>query len=159
MNSIIDEYYPTFRLYQRLRDQLMESLSDADLSFTPGGANPPLGALCKEIGEIEQAYVDSFRTFSLHFNDRMDDPEMLRSTARLKSWYAELDERLHAAVAGLSEEDVAGRAIDRGHDFKVPPLINLDIYKEALLIFYGKTTVYLKAMGKQPSQQWSDWIA
>lgn len=159
MNSIIDGYYPTFRLYQRLRDHLMESLSDADLLFTPGGANPPLGALCREIGEVEQAYVDSFRTFSLSFDYRMDDPEIVRSTARLKAWYADLDERLHAAVAGLSEEDVEGRAIDRGHDFKVPPLINLDIYKEALLIFYGKSTVYLKTMGKQTSQQWGDWIA
>ena len=51
MNSIIADYYPTFRMYQALRTQLMDSLSDDELRYTPGGANLPLGALCVEIGE------------------------------------------------------------------------------------------------------------
>jgi hypothetical protein len=158
MNSIIENDYPTFRLYQRLRDHLLDSLSDADLMFTPGGANTPLGALCREIGEVEQAYINSFHTFSLSFDQRADD-DLERSVSRLKAWYGELDERLHAAVAGLSEADVQDRLIDRGHNFKVSPRINLHIYKEALLIFYGKASVYLQAMGMNPSEQWSEWIA
>jgi hypothetical protein len=66
MNSILADYYPTFRLYQALRSQLMELLNDDDLRFTPGGDNPPLGALCVEIGEVEHAYIQSFQ------NGRMD---------------------------------------------------------------------------------------
>jgi hypothetical protein len=34
----------------------------------------------------------------------------------------------------------------------------LEIYKEALLIFYGKTSVYLKATGKELPEQWLAWI-
>jgi len=48
--------------------------------------------------------------------------------------------------------------IDRGGDFKLPPRIQLEVYKEALLIFYGKTDVYLKAMGKALPTQWREWI-
>ena len=49
--------------------------------------------------------------------------------------------------------------IDRGHNFLLRPNIQLEVYKEALHIFYGKTSVYLKAMGKERPQQWQDWIA
>ncbi|MFP4346453.1 MAG: hypothetical protein ACLFU8_17340 [Anaerolineales bacterium] len=41
----------------------------------------------------------------------------------------------------------------------MPPHVQLEIYKEALLIFYGKVSVYLKALGKVPSEHWQAWIA
>jgi len=41
---------------QAMREQLMEILADDDLSFQPGGANRPLGELCRELGEVEYAY-------------------------------------------------------------------------------------------------------
>jgi IS605 OrfB family transposase len=31
-------------------------------------------------------------------------------------------------------------------------------YKEALLIFYGKVSMYLKAIGKILPEQWQEWI-
>jgi hypothetical protein len=67
MNSIMADTYPTFELYQALRDQLMAILSDDDLAYQPGGATPALGALCRNIGETEIAYTQSFRTFELAF--------------------------------------------------------------------------------------------
>lgn len=38
------------------------------------------------------------------------------------------------------------------------PAIQSEIYKEALLIFYGKVDVYLKAMGKPRPEQWAIWM-
>ena len=67
MNSIMTDYFPVFEMYQAIRAQLMETLADSDLSYTPGGANPRLGLLCREIGEVEQAYIDSFKSFKLDF--------------------------------------------------------------------------------------------
>ncbi len=61
-------------------------------------------------------------------------------------------------MAALSDEDIAARPIDRGSNFRVPTGVQLEIYKEALIIFYGKTTVYLKLLGKTPSKQWHEWI-
>jgi hypothetical protein len=57
MNSIIESYYPLFRLYSGLREQLMEILDDQDLGCQLGGDNPTVGALCWEIGEVERAYM------------------------------------------------------------------------------------------------------
>ena len=158
MNSIMAEYYPTFRMYQALRTQLMDSLSDDDLGYTPGGANLPLGALCVEIGETEHAYVQSFKTFAIDFSYRNPEPGIEMSAARLAAWFQVLDAELESTVAGLSEEDIKTRQIDRG-GWSLPALIQLEVYKEALLIFYGKVSVYLKAMDRPRSQQWQDWIA
>jgi uncharacterized damage-inducible protein DinB len=158
MNNILAEYYPTFRLYQNLRSQLMDLLTDDDLRFSPGGANPPLGALCQEIGEVERAYIDSFQTFRIDFAYRNPEPGLAESVGQLSAWYNALDAELEAAIAALSEEDVKTRQIDRG-GWSLPPSIQLEVYKEALLIFYGKASVYLKALGKSRSEQWQEWIA
>ncbi len=158
MNRIVSEQYGLFRLYQRLRDELLANLSETDLAFTPGGSNPTLGELCLEIGETERAYIDSFRTFSQNFDYRHADRSLAGSVAGLRTWYEQLDTELYAAVAALSDVEVASRPIDRGHGFLVPADVQLHIYQEALIIFYGKATVYLKLLGKTMSDQWQHWI-
>jgi hypothetical protein len=159
MNQIMKEYYPTFEMYQALRGQLMEMLVDEDLAFQPSGNNPPLGTLCREIGEIEVSYTDSFKHWQQDFSYRYPNPaEIETSVARLTAWFTELDADMKQTIAGLSDEDLATKMIDRGPEFKMPPRLNLTIYTEALLIFYGKVSVYLKIMGKELPQQWQEWI-
>ena len=157
MNSIITHYYPIFQTYQELRDQLMKTLVDEDLGYRPTAQNPTLGELCREIGEVEQAYIASFKTFRLDFSSRNEQPELESSVALLSAWYAALDRELRTALENLSEDDIRNRRIDRGH-FSLPPQIQLDVYKEALLLFYGKVSVYLRAMGKTPPRRWQEFI-
>lgn len=157
MNAQIQQFWDLNRMYTPLRDQLLEALSDEDLSFTPGGDNPPLGELCRELGETEYAYVQSFKTFKVDFSYRTNDDSYLGSVAKLRAWYRQLDEELEAALEGISDEDVATRQMDRD-GYEVPIHISLDILREALLIFYGKVSVYAKAMDKPLPQQWQDWI-
>jgi hypothetical protein len=152
------EYYPTFQLYQAMRDQLMAILGDADLGYSPGGANPRLGDLCRTIGEVEAAYIQSFKTFELRFSHPNTTPGLADSVSRLQAWFAQLDGELQATVEALSDDDIASRPVDRGGDFKLPPMLQLDVYKEALLIFYGKVSVYLRVMGKTLPEQWQDWL-
>jgi hypothetical protein len=151
-----------FPVYQSLRDQLMYILGDEDLGRRLGGETRTLGELCREIGEIEHAYVESFRTFRQDFSYRNPDPALEVSVAALKAWFAELDREMMAAVAALSDEDIDTRRIVRGdfdEEFFSPlPRIQLDIYREALLIFYGKVSVYLRADGRPLPGQWMDWI-
>jgi DinB family protein len=164
VNSILGEYLSAtyFAEYQVLRNELMEVLSDADLGRRLGGGSASLGSLCREIGEIERGYVESFRTFRLDFRYRNDDPRIEGSVAALTAWYAELDRDLMAALEGLSEADVANRRIVRDDfdvaDFSPLPTTQLDVYREALLIFYGKASVYLRALGKELPGHWPAWI-
>ena len=159
MNSIIKEQGPVLEQTQAMRYQLMEILTDEDLDYSPGGENPTLGALCREMGEVQQAYITSFQTFEQDFSYRVSDPELEHSVERLADWFQALDRELETALGSLSEEDIQTRVIDRGGGFVLPPSIQLHIYREALLIFYGKASVYLKALGKTLSEQWQSWIA
>jgi hypothetical protein len=82
--------------------------------------------------------------------------------AALRRWYASLDRDLLAAVEALSEEEIAGRRIVRS-DFEesfFSPLadVQLDTYREALLIFYGKVSIYLRALDRPLPGDWADWI-
>lgn len=157
MNAQLKEFWDLNRMYVELRDQLLEALSDADLAYTPGGSNPTLGELCRELGETEYAYAQSFKTFAIDFSYRTKDVRYLGSVAELQAWYRQLDEALEAALESVSDDDVANKKMDRD-GYEAPVHISLDILREALLIFYGKVSVYAKAMGKPLPQQWQDWV-
>ena len=151
-----------FAEYQVLRDELMELLTDDDLSYRPGAGAFSLGELCREIGDIEHTYIEGLRTFRQDVDWRSPDPRKERSVEALKEWYADLDRRLADALEALTEDQVASQRVTR-NDFDVgefAPLApqELDIYREALLIFYGKVSVYLRAMGKALPGHWPAWI-
>ena len=156
MNSIIENYYPTFEQYGAVRNQLLELLTDEDLAFKVEG-NPTLGELCREIGQIQYSYLHSFKTFELSFDNKSEDGEGINSVAKFKAWYAEMDTDLKATIEVMSQDDVDNKSIDRG-GWELPVKVNLTIYTEALLIFYGKVWVYLNAMGKELPKQWVEWI-
>jgi len=141
-----------------MRNQLMEILDDRDLSFRPSEKNPSLGALCLEIGEIQVAYIRSFQTFEKDFAYRHEEANVMKSSrSRLQAWFAELDTELKQAVSALSDEDIQIRRIKTaGFTFTIE--FHLMVYAEALIIFYGKVSVYLKAMDKELPRQWQDWI-
>lgn len=101
--------------------------------------------------------MQSFRTFKLDLPDPEEEAPAGLTVAGLQKWYADLDGQLEEAGAALSDEDTQNRLIDRGH-FSLPPQINLEVYKEALHIFYGKASVYVQALGKTPGGNWPSFI-
>ena len=112
-NSIVSRYLDEtyFTLYQRLRNELTDRLADADLEVRLGGETETIGALCREIGEIEHTYVESSRTFRQDFSYRNPDLALERSVDAVKAWYAELDRDFMAAVAALSTSYPAPRRL------------------------------------------------
>jgi hypothetical protein len=156
MNSVMEQKWSWVEGSNQLRDELMNSLSDADLAFSPGGQNISLGALCREMGEVQHSYVQSFRTFSQDFDYRNTEPGLDGSVARLRAWYQALDADMMAVLSTMSEDDTQ-KMIDRG-DFQVPVSLQVDIYLQALLIFFGKVSVFLKAMNRPLPKQMAEWI-
>lgn len=155
MNSILENELPG---NQDLRDQLMEMISDQDLAYKLPGTNPTLGELCEEMGHTQQVYIHSFKTLTLDWAYRDSQPEARNSVASLKAWYTKLDAELVEALSGLSEDDVHNKQIDRGHGFMASPYVQFQVYREALLIFYAKASMYLKALEKPYPDQWKMWV-
>lgn len=157
MNEIVTEYFPLLDMTTALRDQMMDLLTDADLGFRLPGDNPTLGALCREMGEVQVSYIESFKTLKQDFNYRNTEPGLDTSVARLSGWYKTLDADLKASLSGFTDEETHTKMVNRG-SFAMPVRINFHTFREALLIFYGKASVYLRAMGKPLPEQWHNWI-
>jgi hypothetical protein len=155
MNSLIEEELPG---NQDLRDQLMDMLSDQELAYKLPGNNPTVGELCEEMGQIQQVYTHSFKTFRHDWAYRDSKPETPNSVASLKVWYKKLDAQLIEALNGLSEADVHTKQIDRGHGSTPSAYVQFQMYREAILIFYAKASVYLKALEKPYSDEWKRWV-
>jgi len=156
MNRYMQEKWPWIEGTHAMRSQLLDILSDADLAFNPGGQNITLGALCREMGETEHSYIQSLKTFKQDWTYHNTEAGLESSVTRLKAWYQTLDDQMKAAVSDFSDEDLA-KTIDRG-GYATPVDLQLDIYLQALLIFFGKATIYLKAMNKPYPQQIQEYI-
>jgi len=156
MNRYMLEKWSWIEGTHGMRSQLLDSLSDADLAFSPGGQNMTLGALCREMGEVEYSYIQSLKTFRQDWSYHNEEADLENSVARLKAWFQTLDDELKATVDAFSDEDLQ-KTIDRG-GFATPVELQLDVYLQALLIFLGKATVYFKAMNKALPQHFHEYI-
>ena len=157
MNSLVERELPLLEQTLSLRMQLLDVLTDADLDYALPG-NPSLGVLCREAGQLEEIYIESFRTFAVDWKRREPAPQGAETeVAVLREWYSRSDAALKAALAALTEEDLQGKQVDRGV-YSVPVGVQFHIYRESILIFCAKASVYLRSLGKGFPEQWRQWI-
>jgi len=157
MNSYMENKWSWVEGSQGMRNGLVSTLTDADLTFSPGGQTMTLGALCREMGDIEHAYLQSVKDFKQDFTYRNTEPGIETSVAKLVAWYDKMDEDLKAIVSAFSDDDLK-KIIERAGGFKVPVDMQLEIYLQAILIFFGKITIYLKIMNKPMDKTFQDYI-
>jgi uncharacterized damage-inducible protein DinB len=153
----MQERWPWIEGSHAMRAQAMDLLDDADLAFNPGGQNMTLGALCRELGETEHSYLESLKSLKQDWSYRNEEPGLEGSVARLKAWYAALDEEMKSVVSALSDEDLA-KIVERDSTPTWPVETQLEVYVQALLIFFGKLTIYLKALNKPLPKEFQDYI-
>jgi hypothetical protein len=147
MNRFMQEKWSWIEGSHAMRAGLLNTLNDAELAFNPGGQNVTLGALFRQMGEIEHSYIQSLQTFKQDWSYRNTESGLDTSIARLKAWYQTLDKQMEAVVSAFSDEDLQ-KLVDRSGGYQMPVELQLEVYLQALLIFFGKATIYLKAMNK-----------
>jgi uncharacterized damage-inducible protein DinB len=128
-----------------MRLQLLDALSDENLSFNPGGENVTLGAVCRESGDVEYSYIQSLKTFKQDWSYHNEAPGIETSVEQLRAWYQQMDGEMKAIVEGFSDDDLK-KTIDRG-GYPAPVDMQLDVYLQAQLIFFGKVSIYCKSLG------------
>jgi len=157
MNRYMQEKWAWIEGSHGMRTGILDALSDADLAFNPGGQNMTLGALIREMGEVEHSYIQSLKTFKQDWAYRNTDAGMATSIAKLKTWFEALDADLQAAASAFSDEDLA-KTVERPGGYAMPVDMQLDVYLQALLIFFGKVTIFLKAMNKPLPEAVQEYI-
>jgi hypothetical protein len=157
MNRLMNEKWSWVEPSHAMRNELLDALNDGDLVFTPGGQAMTLGGLCREMGEIEHSYVQAFKTFKQDFDYRSKEVGLESSVAKFKAWYQKLDDDMKATLSAFSDEDLT-KTIERPSGYQVPIEMQLDIYLQAILIFVGKATIYLRAMSKPLPKSLQEWV-
>ena len=157
MNSIMREQSNLYEQTRSLRDQMLDLLTDADLAYQLPGDNVPLGVICHEMGEFQQGYIKSFKTFKHEGLIKNPDTSLQTDLTKLKTWFKTLDVEMLSTLEALKEDDIQNKLVDRG-DFSLPVTAQFHVYRESLLIYYGKISIYLKALGKTFTSQWQGWI-
>ena len=155
MNRIMNEKWPWIEAAHGMRSQLFTSLSDADLAFSPGGQTMTLGALCRQMGETEHAYIQSLKTLKQEWSYHHPEADVASHVARLTAWFQTLDDEMQATITTFWDED-GNKTIERGGPVTVE--FQLDVYLQAVLIFLGKATIYLRAMNKQLPPFFEEYI-
>jgi DUF1365 family protein len=157
MNSLIEHQFGILAMTLALRQEVLTLLSDADLEYALPG-NMTLGALCRQQGECDRSYIEAFRTFKQEWTYRHDDARVEQQVEALRAWYTALEAEFRTAVGDLTEAQVQTQMINRGTGMNFPVGITFHIYRESLLIFLAKVSLYLRALGKPVSAQMLMWI-
>ncbi len=156
MNRIMNEKWPWIEAAHGMRSQLFTILSDADLAFSPGGQTMTFGALCRQMGETEHAYVQSLKTLKQEWSYHHSEADVASHVARLKEWFQTLDDEMQATLTTFWDED-GKKTIDRDGG-TVTVEFQLDAYLQAVLIFLGKATIYLRAMNNPLPKEFQEYI-
>ena len=106
---------------------------DGDLRYPPGGDNAHLGVLCRKIGEVQKGYTEPFKSFNIDFSYTSDDESVEASIEPIRPWFQQLDLELEDLLESLTDSDIEERLAFLNEEFKLPPVIHLDIYREALI--------------------------
>jgi hypothetical protein len=157
MNRVMEAKWPWIDGAHLLRAQLLDSLSNEDLVFSPGGTNVPLGALLREVGDVEYSYIQSLKTFKQDWSYHNTDAGIESDLEELKAWYPTLDQEMKATLEAFSNDDLA-KSIDRGNGSSLPVELQLEAYLQAQLIYLGKAGVYFRAMNRELPQLFQQYI-
>ncbi|HUX52047.1 MAG TPA: hypothetical protein VMW73_14735 [Spirochaetia bacterium] len=140
-----------------MRRQLFNVVTDEDLVFSPGGMAVTLGELFREMGEVQHAYNQSLLTFKTDFSYRTTDTELSVSVQKIAAWYIQLEAEMKSVLTGFSDADYR-KNIERGGGYAITVDLQMDIYLQALLIFFGKVSVYLRILNKEVSAYFAEYI-
>ena len=110
------------------------------------------------MGDTTHAYVTSYDTLKMDFSLKAPDRDQPSDGRALAAWIRGKETDLKRALSPLNDEDLNTPVIDRGRDWVVPRMMQFHIYREALLIFFGKLDVYLRAAGKERPEIWRQWV-
>lgn len=152
--SLAEQWTMVAGSHTSIRDALLNAVNDGHLVFRVGGNTLSLGELFQEMADVELAYVESFKTFTQDFSQKAAMDSV--SVETLKARFQQLDADFEAVLEQLSDADIESKTIERG--FPCPPAMQLQVYVQALLIFAGKATIYLRAMGEPLPDSVQSWI-
>lgn len=138
-----------------MRGKVLASLTDADLAFAITG-NPSLGELLADFVGVEDSYGESFTTLKQDWSSYKPGAA-LSSVAAYQAAFDASFGKVKSALSGYTMEQGKTVTVNRG-GWEPTLTQQFDTYAQAVLIIFGKLTVYLRAMGKTLPERWHEWV-
>ena len=147
MNRLMKRYPELMELNQKLRHDVLDAISDEDLGHTLGGDTLSLAELLLQQGRWEDDYVQAWRTLEMRHGSQ-SAPEQ-QTVAGFRAWFADIEQAVRTTLEAMSDEELS-RPVKRG-THSLPLEITVYTYRESLIIFAGKASLYLRSLGRPVS--------
>ncbi len=154
MNWLIERESEILNSTLNLRKSVLDIITDGELEVRLGGQSQSLREILLELAAWQGSYAKSFKTFKLSF---VPQPEHLSNVAEFKTHFEALDTELTENLKALTDADLE-KTVDRG-TWSIPVTGQFHVFRENILIFAAKASVYLRIWNKPFDQQFKDWIA
>ena len=155
MNKLMTEMGQLLDMTHGVRDQALALVEEADMAFALEGS-PTLGDLIRQMGDVQVAYTGAFASRKIDWATSADGRDGVTSGADAAAWFAGLDQAFKDAVGAVADEDLAAMVERDGWSY--PITAHFHTYREAVLIFFGKLDLYLRALGKTRPDEWAAWV-
>ena len=154
MNRFMKRYPELMEANQKLRHDVLDAISDEDLTHTLGGDTLSLGDLLLQQGRWEDDYVQAWHTLEMRHTSR-SAPEHQTVTG-FRTWFHSIEQSIRATLEAMSDEELS-RPVKRG-SHSVPLEITAYTYRESLIIFAGKASLYLRSLKRPVSAHLTSFV-
>ena len=143
MNRLMKRYPELMELNQKLRRDVLDAISDEDLGHTLGGDTLSLAELPLQQNRWKDDYVQAWSTLELRHGSQ-SAPEQ-QTVVGFKLWFGSIEQDIRTTLEAMSDEELS-RPVKRG-TYSLPLEITACTYRESLIIFAGKASLYLHSLG------------
>jgi uncharacterized damage-inducible protein DinB len=141
----------SFAQYRAMTAELLATLDDDSLAFTPGPSMGPMWQQFRHLGRVEDNYVAAIATGRIAFGPPRRRSAGSTATA-LAEYLRDVDADLAAAVASAAP----GATIDwGGHPVDLPEHAARLVSHE--LLHQGELVVYVRLLGRPFPRGWRIW--
>ena len=153
MNSEKENFLRTWENEFKTTLKVLKAYPEGRQNFRPHEISRSAREIAKTIAGEEKAVVLGVISGNMDFSVMTSVPEDMKE---LIEWYERSHKEMVHKYNELSDEDLK-KTIDRG-SFSPTIDVQLQVYLQALLIFFGKATIFVKAMNKPLPQPFQEWI-
>ena len=158
MNHLEQDFLPLLDMGMDVLAEAIAEVDGTELEYTPAGENVSLGELCRSMGDVAHAYAASYRSGRMDFSLSACERDRPQNGKEIADWIRAAEGELKDVVSVLSDEELCEKTIDLGGGWALPYVTQFHVYREALLIFFGRLDIYLRLIGKARPERWTQWV-
>lgn len=152
MNQNLESALQRFKFFRGLSLDLLTSLSEAELQFTPGEGQGPLWKQFRHLGRVHENYADALWSGTLKFDPKLGTFGASTTAPELKKYLEAVDQKMRATLTTLGP----GKKIRWGK-LNLPVSAHVHNMTDHEVLHQGQWVIYMNGLKKPFPKSWSVW--